>query len=213
MARMTPEDIFLQYRQKLEKECVTALSVWTIYKQIENFVLNNNKAVNVSPAFYSVCRITYLNQTLILLSKILEKRKKQNLNLLGYLEFVEKNEVIFKHIPCGGIAVHLTRDRESLQNFEGARKKLKTWRDKEIAHTDIKLLKGASGVKRPLVREVDDLFNLIEQIFNRYSSYYDRRHFAFRLINIGDLSCTIDLVEKAMEQEREFFKKHNQQTK
>lgn len=210
MARKTPEDIFLKYRHKLENECVIAFSTWSIYKQLENFVHTNNKAINVSPAFYSVCKITYLSQTLILLSKILEKRKKYNLNLQGYLEFVEKNSSIFIHIPCGGLAVHLRRDRLSLQDVEETRKKLKAWRDKEIAHTDIKLLKGASGIKRPLVREVDSLFKLIEQIFNRYSSYYDRRSFAFRLINIGDLRYTIDLVEKAMERERRLFQKYEE---
>lgn len=213
MARMTPEDVFIKYRHKLENECVTAFSTWTIYKQLVNFVHTNNKAINVSPAFYSICKITYLNQALIMLSKILEKRKKQNLNLLGYLEFVEKNESFFKHIPCGGIALRLGRDRKALQDVEETRKKLKAWRDKEIAHTDIRFLKGDSGIKRPLVKEVDELFNLIEQIFNRYSSYYDRRHFAFRLINISDLSYTIDLVEKGMKQERRFLKKYDEQTK
>lgn len=204
MARMTPEEVFQGYRQKLEKECVAAFSVWTVYKQIENYIHTHNKMINVSPAFYSVCRGAFLSQVVILISKILEKRKKYSLSLQRYLAFIEENESILKHPPQEGVAAHLERDKKSLNDFEDTRKKLKAWRDKELAHTDIRTLNGSSRAKRPLVKEVDDLFNLIEQVFNRYSSYYDRRQFTFKLINIGDLSYTIDLVEKAMKQKRSF---------
>ena len=198
MSQENPEKKFEKYREALRRDCQRALASWQIYKQIMNYIATENTAINISPGFFANCRAAFLDQTVLLLVKILDKRNKNTLSLYSFLAFIQRHMATINKTGYININKMIFDDLTRLETKNATISNLRKRRNYTVAHTDQTHVLRAIKVHKTnpvTVGEVDNIFKLIEEIFNKYSSCFDNVHYIFSVFGNEDLSRTIELIK------------------
>lgn len=193
---MTKEERFEKYHNSLRHELNTAYWHFTAWKCLRKLGRTYLDELNQAPAFFGLTIEAHFAETLILLSKFFERRKKREkekkLNIRLFLDFIANNLDIFSN---QAFELRMRRqgkydDRTmrshteiTLEKVNEHRKKvndlpagnIKQWRNNLLAHTATEVaLQKVDIPKRYPVREkqIDQVIDTLHDILNVYWAAY-----------------------------------------
>jgi hypothetical protein len=115
-----------------------------------------------------------LNESILSLSKLLEQ--KESVSIFYLLNYVENKVSEFQGADPNVIKKEIHEHRIKLKKYENLYAKIKTQRDKILAHLD-KILLNKQSVTSTIpyidMNEVEDCFREMFRIISEYSKFYD----------------------------------------
>ncbi len=175
---------------------------WNVWRQMKNFIPEKNKIVNISPAFYQITLAAHYKSFILSINKLFDKAHTRRESLHSYLKYVKRNPGIFdaeRYDDC--LDICLENDILRLAAIEPKLKVVNNWRHTQVAHLpktqNISSL--ADSREKILVRDIDEIFEVAEDIINRYSRYFDRNTNFLLPWNWYDFKYLLDAAEKGEE--------------
>jgi len=218
------EKRFQKYHHRLMRETMIARAHLKLWERLENYKSDYLGELNQARHFFTFTTGAHLDDTLLILSRILDKRGRDApLTIWTFLNFAEQNLEIFStpafkkrvghkaHYDDFWIQEHtpitrkeINEDRKKLTEVESTISKLMTWRDKVIAHIDRRFLIGESISKKyPLqYQELQRVVNTLAEILNRYSRAYESLQYYEGFPNEDDVQLIMDCI-------RFYIQEHN----
>ncbi len=211
------EKYFQKYYDKLIWETIHARAHLKLWERLENYRASYLKELNQAPHFFTFTLKAHLDDTLVTLSRILDRRRRGDpLSIWKFLDFAEQNLGIFSneafsqrkrrkpdynerwvksHTPI--TQKEIEEDKQKLSSLKHTINNLIIWRDKVIAHIDQKFLVTGKIVSKeyPLQRQqlqetIDTLFNIL----NRYSYAYNASTFLEKIPGEDDVQHVVDSI-------------------
>lgn len=230
------EEVFLKYYEKLIWETLYARAHLKLWERLENYKSDYLRELNQAPHFFTVTIKAHLDDALLTLSRILDRRRRRDpLSIWKFLNFVEQNREIFStqaftqrmrqkpdydeywvksHTPI--TQKEIEEDRQRLENLGSTINNLITWRDKVIAHIDRRFyLKGkVISKKHPLKRQqLQDVIDALLKILNRYSASYKSSTFHHEFISEDDIQHVMDFIRFQIQERKKQLEALRRQTR
>lgn len=190
--KLTPEEQFLKYHEKLRSELNKAYSHYEICKYIRGLGKDYLAELNEARTFFSLTADAHLFATVMSINRFIDKSKK-SLKMDVFFKFVEGNLDIFsdvdfenrlrregrydehwvrEHVPVTSDMVR--QDRKRLHDLPIDN--IREWRHKMLAHIEEEyVLKNVNVMQESPVKveEIDRIIGTLDQILNRYLVAYD----------------------------------------
>ena len=158
------------------------------------------KVYSISPAFFSITRKCLLDDIIISLVRLFEKKNRSDYNIERYLDslkivFIKNNEILQK---IDSFTQNINSKYHLISN-------LLTWRDKAIAHSDKEyfISKSDLPVDAPLnFEEIDSLLNDSFGFLNMISYEIDQSTQYPRYVNHADYDMLLRLIDNHLRNEQ-----------
>lgn len=199
MTAIDPEVLAKTYLSKLTEEITLAKTHLEIAEKINGYIDTHAEAIDLAPGFWSFTRSAHIDEGLMTLSRLIDKRidrRNESFTLYYFLDFINSNpslfskstfqnrlegeadpyliSIVFKTLPDNVISESVELNKTIDEQFAVLFENLKVWRDKYLAHTDLHFLKSGeletlSG-DYPIIREqAFDAINKIGELVDRLS--------------------------------------------
>ncbi len=214
------EKLFQKYYDKLIWETIHARAHLKLWERLEHYRASYLKELNQAPHFFTFTLKAHLDDTLVTLSRILDRRRCGDpLSIWKFLDFVHQNLEIFSneafsqrmkqkpdyekyskyqdesHTPI--TQKEIEEDKQKLLSLEHTIDNLTTWRDKVIAHIDRRFLLRGRIVSQeyPLQRQkLEEIIQALVKILNRYSGAYNSSIYAERFLGENDVQNVMNSI-------------------
>lgn len=218
------EKLFQKYYNKLIWETIHARAHLKLWERLESYRASYLKELNQAPHFFTFTLKAHLDDTLVTLSRILDRRRRGDpLSIWKFLDFAEQNLGIFSneafsqrmkqkpdydeywvksHTPI--TLQEIEKDRQRLESLEHTVNNLTTWRNKVIAHIDRKFLLAGKIVSKeyPLQRQkLEEVIQALVGMLNRYSAAYESSTFLEEFPGEDDVQFVMDCIRFYIEEQ------------
>jgi hypothetical protein len=230
------EEYFQKYHDRLIQEALYARAHLELWERLEKYRATDYlDELNTAPYFFKFTTKAHLDDTLLTLSRILD-RHEDSLSIWKFLNFAEQNLEIFStqafhqrvkqkpnydedwtksHKPI--TPKEINEDRQKLASLEQVISNIKKWRDKLIAHMDQDVIKTNKVISKeyPLkLQQLQEVIDTLFQILNRYLVAFESSSFAEKIFHGDDIQFVMDCIrfyteeqKKQMEAQLEALKK------
>lgn len=220
------EEKFLKYQEKLVREILHANAHLKLWERLQSYRASHLEELNQAPYFFNFTMQAHLDDALLTLSRILDK-SNESLSIEKLINFIEQNIQIFStevfnkrmmqkpdydekwtvsHTPITTLEIY--EDRRRLKDLEKPVENLRSWRDKVIAHTDLKFFRKDKIVSKKYPLEVQQLHEAIDtilKILNRYSRAYNSSTHLKDYVGEDDVRIIMDCIRFYIEEHRRKF--------
>jgi len=223
--KLTNEEIFIKYHDKLRQQLNLANGNFTIYKDLANLAKGYMNEINQAPGFFGFTVNAHILLAVIRLNIFFDKRQK-SLSIRRFLDFAQNNLGIFSKQNFekrlrdkGTYDSHWVETRNEVTNekVEKHRKivkdlpvsNLRTWRNNIIAHIDATSVREniEVGGKYPIkINHVETIINALDDILNYYLLAYECRSWSRDLSFKHDIKIILDAIRSDLEIRRKASK-------
>ena len=231
------EKLFQKYYGKLIGETLHTRTHLKLWESLENYKASYLDELSQAPHFFTYTIKAHLDDTLLTLSRILDRHKKQ-LSIWKFLNFAEQNHEIFStqafrqrmkgnpyyesltesHTPV--TPEDVDEDRQKLESIQNTVNNLTAWRNKVIAHIDRQFLLSGKIVAEeyPLqLQQLQEVIDTLLKVLNRYSNAYNSSTYLEKIPGEDDVQFVMDCIRFYIEEHNreisaqlEAFKKQSQ---
>ena len=207
-----PEKTFEEYREHLKAEIVRLISYMKLYRRLHERKEDRLDAMNIAPSFFQVTMDSLFTAIILWVDNLLSRKSERG--FWNFLAFIENNRKIFdilelqkrREFPDGHWM--LERDPITFNTIQEDRCKIKNlksldsinWRrDKFHAHFDKEYFFDRKKISQdaPLKwNDMDDIFELMKSILNKYSSSYDGNTYHLVPFNVHDVDRVLDVLHE-----------------
>lgn len=161
MANHSKEEL-VGYWNALKDQVISINATFEIYKVLG--LGNHFDAMKTAPAFFTIVMRSLLNNTIIGLSKIYEKKGRSFGNLQNLLAISESNLLYYGlHITTDSVTFEIIqRQNLDIVECEQIIKDLIQWRDKAFAHNDKAYLTGIEQLAKDTNLTLSSILKLIK---------------------------------------------------
>lgn len=204
------EALFLKYYEELIKETTYARAHFKLWELLIDSTTEYIHELNEAPHFFRLTIKSHLDDAILTLSRILDINTR-SLSIWKFLNFVEQNRDIFstqsfqKHTIMSQFHEDLRKNhtpitlndiqehRNELDSLKQVMDKIKTWRDKKLAHIDRKFhLKSINIILQR--QQVHHVIDTIAHILNKYSGAYHASSWSIRFVGEDDIQGILNAV-------------------
>jgi len=204
------ENLFLSYYDALIRETIYARSHFKIWELMIDSIKEYSHEFNNAPHFFRFTIKSHLDDVILTLSRILDENEK-SLSIWKFLCYVEQNRSMFStqafqkriknsedreyslrtHIP---IRFHdILEHRNILYGLQKEIETIKKWRDKKLAHIDIK--SHIKNEKITLKRDqIENIIDTLGSILNKYSIAYNQTGWLIKFVGENDFESVLDAI-------------------
>ncbi len=212
MGTENQEKYFEEYREHLKAEVVRLISYIKLYRRLHERKEDRLTEMNIAPAFFQVTMDSLFTSIILWIDNLLDRKSERG--FCNFLAFIENNRKIFeiselqkrRDFPDGHWMLDrapitfntIEEDRRKIQNLESIGS-IKHRRDKFHAHFDKDYFfdRKKIGQDAPLIwKDMDDIFELLKSILNKYSSSYDGNTYHLVPFNVHDVDRFLDALHK-----------------
>ena len=204
------EALFLKYYEELIKETTYAHAHLKLWEQLVDCTKEYLHELNEAPHFFRLTMKSHLDNTILTLSRILDKYEG-SLSIWKFLDLVEQNREIFStqafqnHIINNQYYEDLIKSHVpiTLNDIQGHRKeldglrqvidKIKTWRDKRLAHLDRRFHLRNRNVSLQR-QQIQNVIDTLARILNKYSSAYHASSWSIQFVSEGDFQGVMNAI-------------------
>ncbi len=172
-----------QFLERILEELRYANSLLIELINLNERINDYPEAINKAPLFFSISKQCFLNEIIIILSKLLanyrsglsagRKSLKDNKDIFKLLIYLEANKIrpvkISQELFCAKIREH----REELLDYSDIIDNIFLWRDKCIAHYDNKYFLNPGKISTDAPFSITDLENLVKAMMKIINYYLD----------------------------------------
>ena len=193
------QQIFKQWLKQIIEELVWANCYFKVWEQLWPSTEEIAHVENLYLNFFQLTRTAHNNQFLLQLSKILDHHK-DSINIFKLIKMVEKQPGLIteKSLDIDALKAKLSEKEEVL-------KRLRTLRDKKLAHIDEKFHINASLQKSNQfhVGEARTLLNDLAEILTEISVAHDGAIPTFETLSINDTSELLKMLTSKIKKDNE----------
>lgn len=212
MGSENQEKYFEEYREYLKAEVVRLISYIKLYRRLHERKEDRLTEMNIAPAFFQVTLDSLFTSIILWIDNLLNRKSERG--FWNFLAFIENNRKIFeiselqkrRDFPDGHWMLDrdpltfntIEEDRRKIQNLESI-SSIKHRRDKFHAHFDKDYFfdRKRIGQDAPLIwKDMDDIFELMKSILNKYSASYDGNTYHLVPFNVYDVDRLLDALHK-----------------
>jgi hypothetical protein len=221
------DEIFIQYREALLRECHFLVNAINLYRIINERKEDRLQEMNIAPAFFVMVERCVLGTVVTSTNKLFGK--KEECGFFDLLSMIEKNIDHFsidKLItrsgskngnefwiePLNSLSIKDIDDsKKQISKLDSILKNIKRRRDKYEAHLDeeyfIKPDKLADDA--PILwGDFDEIKKTVDDIFNFYSVSFDGKNFSIGVTNITDVNHLLSILHEDKERVRSEMRKY-----
>ena len=207
------EKKFEEYRENLKAEIVRLISYMKLYRRLNERTADRLDVMNIAPSFFQVTMDSLFSAIILWVDKLLSPKSESG--FWNFLVFIENNREIFdisklrerRNFPDGRWM--LERDPITFDTIEKDRAKIlklkslnffKDRRNKFHAHFNKKYFFDRKKISQdaPLKwNDMDEVFELMKGILNKYSASYDGSTYHLIPLNVHDVDQVLDILHKS----------------
>ena len=207
------EKRFEEYRENLKTEIVRLISYMKLYRRLNERKADRLDVMNIAPSFFQVTMDSLFSAIILWVDKLLSPKSERG--FWNFLAFIENNRKIFdisklqerRDFPDGHWMLKrdpitfdtIEKDRakilnlNSLDSFKQRRNKFHAHFDKEYFFDRKKISQDA-----PLKwNDMDEVFELMKGILNKYSASYDGSTYHLIPFNVHDVDQILDILHNS----------------
>lgn len=213
MKNENAEKRFEEYRENLKAEIIRLSSFMKLYRRLHERQADRLAVMNIAQCFFTTTKDSLFSVIILWVDKLLIQ--KSGRGFWNFLAFIEKNRKIFdiselqkrRDFPDGHWALErdpitfdtIEVDRAKIMNLKSL-KSFKKRRDKFHAHFDKEYFFDRKRIRQdaPLKwDDMDEVFELMGGILNKYSSAYDGNIYHLVPTNVHDVDRILDALHKS----------------
>ena len=213
MKNKNAEKIFEEYRENLKAEIVRLISYMKLYRRLNERKADRLDVMNIAPSFFQVTMDSLFSAIILWVDKLLSVKSERG--FWNFLTFIENNRKIFdiselqerRNFPDGHWMLErdpitfdtIEEDRAKIRNLKSL-DSFKLRRDKFHAHFDKQYFFDRKKISQdaPLKwNDMDEVFELMKAILNKYSSSYDGNIYHLVPFNVHDVDRVLDALHKS----------------
>lgn len=213
MKNENAEKRFEEYRENLKAEIVRLISYMKLYRRLNERKADRLDVMNIAPSFFQVTMDSLFSAIILWVDKLLSPKSERG--FWNFLAFIENNRKIFdiselqKRRDFPDDHWMLKRDPITVDTIEEDRAKImnlksldsfKLRRDKFHAHFDKEYFFDRKKISQdaPLKwNDMDEVFELMKGMLNKYSSSYDGNIYHLVPVNVHDVDRVLDALHKS----------------
>lgn len=213
MKNKNAEKIFEEYRENLKAEIVRLISYMKLYRRLNERKVDRLDVMNIAPSFFQVTMDSLFSAIILWVDKLLSVKSERG--FWNFLTFIENNRKIFniselqerRNFPDDHWMLErdpitfdtIEEDRAKIRNLKSL-DSFKLRRDKFHAHFDKQYFFDRKKISQdaPLKwNDMDEVFELMKAILNKYSSSYDGNIYHLVPFNVHDVDRVLDALHKS----------------
>lgn len=213
MKNKNAEKIFEEYRENLKAEIVRLISYMKLYRRLNERKADRLDVMNIAPSFFQVTMDSLFSAIILWVDKLLSVKSERG--FWNFLTFIENNRKIFniselqerRNFPDDHWMLErdpitfdtIEEDRAKIRNLKSL-DSFKLRRDKFHAHFDKQYFFDRKKISQdaPLKwNDMDEVFELMKAILNKYSSSYDGNIYHSVPFNVHDVDRVLDALHKS----------------
>ncbi|OGO06777.1 MAG: hypothetical protein A2Z76_04790 [Chloroflexi bacterium RBG_13_56_8b] len=219
------EEYFKKYHEKLIWETQNTRAHLELWERLERYKSSHLKELNQAPHFFTFTIKAHLDDALLTLSRIVDRRLRHDpLSIWKFLNFVEQNYDMFSteafcqrmmqkpnydehwtksHEPI--TIKEINEDRQRLTSLENVISNIEKWRDKVIAHIDLKVVTRNKVISKeyPLkLQQLQEVIDTLFRILNRYSSAFESTSYTEQFVGEDDIQYVIGAISFKIQERR-----------
>ncbi len=178
---------FVELRNLLMKQAYTGRSHFILWKSLMQALEKDPQSLNCAREFFGLTINAHIDATMLHLSRLIDTHP-QSVNIFYFLDYVERNrKELFKHTDQSTLEMALDSDRKTLQKLSPKIENVKRRRNKLYAHIDQECISNRTEILKTypvVVGDVEELFEKIGKILNRYSGFFDGSTWVMKILGV-----------------------------
>lgn len=192
--------MFEKYNNYIIEEIMAIDLMFDAYVGIYNKRVEDINLINMAPAFWRMVIYAFFNNSILMLAKLYDN-DSDVISVNKYLNFVEQNGKFIYHRNTN-MHIEIDKIRLRFKENENIVAKLKTVRDKCVAHNDKSVINRKIDLYKEnnfTIGEINTLIQFVKDMINIFWSEYSNIYEILEATNKGDYEIVFDALKSYRE--------------
>ncbi len=189
---------FEKYSNYIIDEIVEIDAMFDAYIGTYNKLVDHVELINISPGFWSLVYEAFLYYSVLKLAKLYDGDNSV-ISIEKYINFIEQNlKYIYKENEREIVKKQVRNIKKCLEEKKDIIGKIKTVRDKMIAHNDKKIILEETDLFEEMsfiIAEIHMLIDIVKEIINTFWEEYSDEYEILEIIDKNDYERIFEALE------------------